>query len=460
MSKKKKPQIKKKHTNKLMRTVNDPVWTIAIAGESILCENDALGLYPEDYNQNNTPLQTTLQKIYKPANNIENYAEKVRNVKNILTDIFDKYLASLSDMDKTLNKYSCRNEIDSFDFRQYVKENDILDEMREIIDKDGDTAILFSSSEFFDIKFTNTVSWRVQRIMYDHLNDGVRYCIIEYRKTKLFDDCVLEIPTAAFVVQYDIVNIINNEECIKTDAYSQKTVDFSRYIKTSTLTEKNADYLKNNNSDPNDYKAIRIGVMGFNNLHNIKNWLSDNHDEMVRSTYRFAKDLFDDLIKEQYCCVMPQQKIETPTALQARNKYIHINLTESLPIAAIVVANHLLKQKKLSRPISANQSETKYGVEITLENKPARKTRMLGDCIRISTEKRPENINEEKLIKYHTPEWERKSHLRHLKSGKIIEIKSQKCKRRCVDMSDIKTKQTAPAIDYIINPSKENPTEE
>ena len=80
---------------------------------------------------------------------------------------------------------------------------------------------------------------------------------------------------------------------------------------------------------------------------------------------------------------------------------------------------------------------------------------MLGSKIEITSEARPIAPDEERIIRYHIPEWGRKAHLRHLKNGKIIEIPAGKCYRRCVDMSNIKSKLSEQAVDYVIKP--ENP---
>ena len=128
----------------------------------------------------------------------------------------------------------------------------------------------------------------------------------------------------------------------------------------------------------------------------------------------------------------------------------HIETINAVVASAILIMNSYLKAKKLSKPVA---SAITYGTDIILQNRSQRKTRMLGNNIKIMSDTRPEPPDHEKLIKYHTPEWERKAHLRHLKNGRVVEIPAGKCYRKCVDMSNVTSLMPQQAVDYIVNPA-------
>lgn len=461
MPKKKKKHGKKppnKKEMKLMRQINGSgtaniTWQFALAdSNAAVINNNPPSMYPDKVDKNNLiyGLAEKFRESYK--NKTKNPLEIIGKDVDLLHSIFDKYLTSLSDMDQSLNKYSHPEQLDSIDLRQYVHESDIFKTMFDIINEKPDIEMLFSPSETFEIKLTDAISYRVRRCVYDPERLGVRYCFVEYRKIMMADGIIFEAPTVVSVVQADIVRVSNktNVENDKAHLPLAVTIDSNSF---GTVEKTSFDMMCENAKDPNDFYAIRIGDLGAKRINHIANWVQNAFD-IERQSRREAYEIILMLYNNQYGAHIPDDLdvFNHPVELGKNNVAVHVNISKTLPIAAVIIANYYLKQKQISRPVQTEKLSVTRKTEIVLENRPERKTRILGNSIRITTETRPQAMTAEKLIKYHTPEWSRKAHLRRLKSGKIIEVKAQTCKRRCIDMPEIIDKRPATKTDLVIVP--------
>lgn len=421
-------------------------WTLGLSDSDAVMINDCQPtMYPMEISDNNL-LYATIKDYSSNKGKHKTSAELKKEIDQnlrILSNAVSGYLSDLSDINQHLNKYTCQEKFDKIDLRQYVSEKELFKEAFHIINEIPDVTMLFSPSETFDIQFTDAMSYRVTRCIYDHINMGVRYCFIEYQKILAADNTVTEIPTYMCVASYDIVHIKEQLTAVNEEAPESKAVPIKQY---TTFPEKdNFDIMVKQAADPNNFYAVRVGDMGAKTLMHMLNYVKNNTD-VPKIQRKTATEMLLMLINNQYGAYLSDKMAEPDVN---RNQKIHYTIAQMVPIAAIIITNYYLRQKALSKPLTDN-TNVLHEAEIILENRPERKTRVLGNTIKITTEKRPVAMTKDKLIKYHTPEWSRKSHLRRLKSGKVVEIKSQTCKRRCVDLSNVTDKRPKPVTDYIV----------
>jgi hypothetical protein len=394
------------------------------------------------------PTYKILKKQYlKSSDDIAVYTEHVKQTKQDIDIQSDKWLKSFSDMDQVLNRYSSASDtppvIDSIDFREYMNVDspdftDMLASANSIINniEDIDISMLWSTQEYVDITVSNSLSYRIKRVLYDHLNDEVRYCCVEYTKFKISDDITVEIPTLEFIMTVCIGKCVDNQVFIANGRTTNLEPHKKDKFHTAVLKT-----LRDSAENPDTFKAVRIGIMGIDSMESMCGHIEKHHDHFSRDRYRFIRDQL------KLICV----DMRRPGVAEI-DRQEQIIMTPSIVAAAIIITNSYLKKKQLSKPVAT--TSVSHETEIILENKPTRKTRKLGNKILITSESRPQAPDKERIIKYHTPEWQCKGHLRRLKSGKIIEIKPHACKRRCVDMTNIKSKLPTQATDYVIAPDK------
>lgn len=387
----------------------------------------------------------SIRKMYlnlKSETGIQDYIDKTASLKSKLEKQFDIWLSDCTDANPVLNKYNtdaARNTIiDTLDFRDYINpeiqnHKDLLPQALLELQENQDITMLWSTQEFVDIKMTDSLSYRVHRVGYDYLNNAMRYCIYEYIKFRISDTEIIEIPTLQIVATVDIGRI-KNKQTMYTGSKSASLEPYKKTPFQNAILEEQASIM----SDPNDFTSVRIGVMGANCLLNTESHLELHHSHWGKTEYRNIRDRIREFCADLYTVMISKEK-----------QAMHQITVVSTVISAIIIANSYLKKHQLSKPVN---SKITHEAEIILQNHPERKTRILGDNIRLTSSKRPQSPDMEKIIKYHTPEWTRKSHLRRLKSGKIIEIPAGKCRRKCVDMDNIKSNLPEKAVDYIIKP--------
>lgn len=382
----------------------------------------------------------SLKKAYlkQTANNdgISEYLEKSAIMKTRLTKQFGIWLSDCVDANPDLDRYSSSKSFDTIDFKDYVKSNNIMHEALQHINENPDISTLWSVSPVIDIFINESVSYRVHRVLYDNINNAMRYCIYEYTKFRISDNDIIEIPTMQIVINVDIVKIRNMSEIIglntiSADSYMSDKMQRNIIETTAKLSE-----------NPNEFYTLRIGIMGCDSPLSTERHLELYHSHWAKPTYRNIRDRI-----REFCFDIYGGNQNGRVNLIKEKQAEHQIIAPSIVMAAIIVTNKYLKNKKLSKPVTDN---IRHEVEIILENQPERKTRMLGNKIRITSEKRPQAPDTERIIKYHTPSWQRKGYLRRLKSGKLVEVKPSICTRRCVDMTKIKSNQEHSVTDYVI----------
>lgn len=391
----------------------------------------------------NDHLTSFLKKIYLRNNPTESdyqvYNTKITDLKTRFEQQMSYSLSCCKDTDPVLNIWSPEAQkavIDTIDFREYIKTEDITTTAFDILQKEADIASFWSPNEFVDIIISDAVFYRVRRILYDTESIGVRYTVCEYNRVHISDTEILTVPINMFVIQYCPMRIENNGNRAICDLDPTKYID---------LADTDREWLECRiKTFENDYRVIETVNLGRIHLGSLAKHMNDHHDHLAKPTYRLFKDMFNKTACDIYGVH------DASYVNQLIND--HLDMTTAMVVSAIIVTNSYLRHKQLSKPIASN---VKHAVEIILQNRPDRKTRILGSKIEITSETRPTAPDEERLIKYHIPEWGRKAHLRHLKNGQVIEIPAGKCQRRCVDMSNVKSKLSEQAVDYVIKP--ENP---
>lgn len=389
----------------------------------------------------NTELAVSYKEFCKSYTKDE-IEECSAKLKNLLESTAADYLARIADIDPRINRYAYRNNIDSFDFRKYNarEHSDILHEMSGIINNNPDITLLFSPSEIFDIILTDAITLRVVRGQYSPEEHSIGYQIIEYTDFCLSDDTTINIPVMIQNIDIRISNILNGEYITNETASG---------LITNRLNAISIKGIQDEQEDSGNINICQMTNKGYCTVADMITAVDHGFLKMTNKNKTTASETLRIIHKIEY--QNPDVTYKMPYPLDNQRE-LHMISSSALCMACIVIANNFLLQKKLSKPITKAVSDIAVNkqVEIILENRPDRKTRMLGACIEISTGKRPVVITEEKLIKYHTPEWMCKGHLRHLKNGRIIEVKPSVHKRRCVDMSNIIDNRPKQAVDYII----------
>lgn len=371
--------------------------------------------------------------------------------------MFDKYMKQISEFDQTLNIYEeTENKYDTIDIRELIRETygnkpDIIRQMNDILnapDFHYDPSWTWSPSQYFTIQITDNLFYRCFRVLYNETCHSARYMVTEYRTLHAIAGHSITIPTLWFFFEITDGRFNLTEHTVTHEAITEHSDNFpyTAYLKgtdehtTDTMEQIMRETYRNTYGEC--FNTLRINCGGILSLTDTMNWLGEN--KRAYKNNKAAYTLLTNFLK-----TTTAQNIYQEYARQSMDFTIHTHIitAASLIIATLVITNKRLKDKKLSRPVKAS-ANIHYETEIILENKPDRKTRLLDDTIRITSETKPEIPTIERIIKYHTPEWERKSYLRHTKSGELKEVKGGICRRRCVDMTNIKNHQMISGTDY------------
>lgn len=389
----------------------------------------------------NQQLARSLKKQYLRANpteaDIRAYDSKIHDLKIRLEQQFGDMLSHCKDISPVLNIWSSDAKtavIDTIDFREYFRTEDITDNAFNALQENPDVSMCWLPSEYADIILSDAVFYRVHRTAYDERTNGVRYNMCEYHRIAMSDNEIITAPIYMCSMEY----------------IPSKIEDIRRNVDAKCATMSNsesADMKKEFNRlchDIPDCKLIEILNMGQIHIGSLSIYMSNNHDNLPKPTYRLFKEMMAMIAHDVYANI---ELSATAFSSELKN---HLCTTTDLLIAAILVTNSFLKQNKLSKPVLRSID---HEIEVILQNRPERKTRVLGSNITITSETRPKTPDKDRIIRYHVPEWQRKAHLRHLKNGKVIEIPAGQCQRRCVDMSNVKNKLPTQGTDYIIRPN-------
>lgn len=372
-------------------------------------------------------------------------------IKNLIQKQCDVYLRNTTDLEQSLNIYDTETNpvTDTIDLREYMnlyfdnQSDDPIKSVRDIINKPDftyDPSWFWSTSEYVDIIITPNLMYKLQRVLYDTIHNEVRYCIVEYQRFRLGSDVYIQIPTLMGIMQFAIVTVDNKS---KTGKYidNYRPLDNNKaYFDIKPFYDKMGrriiDTYSNDYGD--NFKTLHNTTIGYDNFMSIYDDLQKFHRHLDTSAYKA-------LLKTIYAINKNDLYVNPDSETQQ-----HF-LSPSIISSALLLTNYLLKNKKLSKPVKSPKTQNIiHEFDIGNNNQPERKTRVLGQSIKITSNKRPDAPAIDKIIKYHTPEWERKEHLRKLKSGKIVTVRAAKCKRK--SMNGQESKITKTAVDYKIMP--------
>jgi hypothetical protein len=190
-----------------------------------------------------------------------------------------------------------------------------------------------------------------------------------------------------------------------------------------------------------DYKAIELGCMGSQDISDLSYYILETCRKIInKQDLNILRNFLSRTQLHVYYDFRNQSNENIETYHKSRSGGIFAS--------DLFLTNKFLKDKKLSKPVKTGSVQGE--AEIILQNMPMRKTRFLGDKIKISSKSRPATPDMNRIIKYHIPEWERKEHLRKLKDGRIIKVRASHCLRKCVDMHGAKSNLPKTATDYKI----------
>ena len=384
--------------------------------------------------------------------------DELLKIKETIEYYFKKYMTSIVDMDPALNIYDNEKPMtDVIDFRKHMtqhyeqksdtfvkKTNDILYTNEPYV---FDPAMFWSTNEHFDIIVNDNIKYKCRRIGYSNEYKATQYSVIEYQTFWLNQNIFIEIPTLIYLVQFNTMRVdiptmtgkydkqyiplINGEPC--------ETIDIGKYKNDNRIKNIGENIINTfQNTYGDTFTAIQPTIIKDENLVDIRIRFENCHRQFEKKSYELFIKTIQTIIDNMYVFLFADT--------------YHDILSSTLIGSALFITNYLIKQKKLSKPVKPAKT-IKHETEIILENKPERKTRILEDgdsIIEITSDTRPTAPSMDKIIKYHLPEWNRKEHLRHLKSGKIITVKKARCTRRCVDMHGAKSKLPDQATDYQI----------
>lgn len=393
-------------------------------------------------------------------------------------DIFTRFMAHIKDFDMALDlntEISQNTVFDHLDLRDYMKNKfifgpSIFEEVNDFINSDDfeyDPSWLWSTSEYFKIQLSDNLTYVCHRIMYDENYHAARYLCVEYRRFHMVGDQYIEIPVLWFYFQVTDANVNMDTLTASHNAIMEPkefpdTWKFETYYKGAKASRP-VDRMDNTFVDSyvdkygRYFKALRLNIGGMLFLPDMVDFIIlDKKGYVGKHANTQTAGRINSIMRAE---VYPSfQRAKTPKEaeeLSAVALKTHLITAASLIATSLFVTNKRLKEKKLSKPIHITNpdSSVTYKSEIILENQPERKTRILGDNIKITSEKRPEIPTMDRIIKYHTPEWGRKEHLRRLSSGKVVKVKAATCKRKCVDMHGAKSNLPQQGVDYKLTPS-------
>lgn len=433
--------------------------------------------------------QNTHSSTYQRFNSADKATDEHFTRMAVVTDaIFRKFTESVNDFEPALSiREKSVDNFDVIDFSDYIEkdcqERDMIAQARDIVnspDFSFDPSWLWSTNKFFTIVITPSLFYLCKRVAYDQIANAARYQIVEYRAISCgkytegisedmmctfvgehYGERCLYVPTVLLEFQAGCVEIDTEEcECKDLVSHPSEFLAWSTYAKElKAHADKNLkhDTLFDGVVDGYvsvcgpKFRSISINLLGWRTAFDIMPWMK-RYEKLISSKigvadYRSAHSLlshtyYNDIYSDF-------QNVNSDFV-----ERFHVLAAASTVTSALIHVNKRLKDKKLSRPVRQVADSIKHEKQIVLENKPERKTRILDSSIIITSDAKPDTPTMEKIIRYHVPEWGRKSHLRRTKSGKLVEVKSSVCRRKCVDMSDVINKQTSSGTDYIVKGSK------
>ena len=387
---------------------------------------------------------------------------RVLDVRNYIHSVFNDYIANTKDFDQALNiwhKLSDTTVADTLDFTDftdnaYAENLDAAEKAYDIINTLGDSfdvSWLWSTSQHFDIIVSPRLMYKLVRIGYSDVRESVMYGFVEYERYNLTDDIYITIPMIQGVMDVycdkfliDNTGKINIKHCeqLNLNEYYDENVHFIKNVTDSCIQKYG-----------NGFNTVRIDLLGecFANQINI-----NEHKKIVHNGEKKKSGLYNVLVD-----IMTKYALKDLDEVKSAGNKGYVATYRMLRAmstitASLIISNKLLKDKKLSKPVKDCSVSDPVTIrhEMDIRNQPERKTRILGNNIKIASAERPAVPTMERVIKYHVLEWGRKEHFRKLKSGKIVHVKAAQCTRKCIDKTGTKSNQNKQATDYKIKPEQ------
>lgn len=359
-------------------------------------------------------------------------------VKEFVEVWFNYAMSNCVDVPQEMNILSAESQkavIDRIDIREYMNENGEYPQIAldgiSCIQEIGDIGALWSTNQFVDLIISDSIFVRMYRDGYNAENGSIKYIMDIHTKFRLTDNVCINIPTCrhAFEIGLTGERVIpsrkypnpNNLGILEVDIKSRngiKVYETKRGL-TPYFRPKGTILF----SDIASYLAIK------------RKWEDDS-----------GKLAMIELLKR-----IDLDRSFSKQVLVANRKISNIeSVILDLALYAIVLANKYIKEKKVSRP------HTKYDIKIgefEPTERPDRKRRILGNLIKMDSEESPQVLTVERIINFHVTEWGRKAHLRHMKDGRVIEVKASQCKRKCSEAVRKTKVAKLQATDYSIKNS-------
>ena len=386
-----------------------------------------------------------------------------------LERVFSSYIRTHKNLNKSLNIYdknSCVATADMIDMRDYVKpceksqgwlSRDILAEATEIINNNPDPCLLWSTSEYIHLKYDPAFEYLIHRVDFDQNTNTIRYEIAGYYNCRFIKNNVIKIP----VFQTDLIaRIIDIQDLRAEIDENRKEIESSDDVDTAGWAKLDVDAYEEltTRRNPPVENAIVFHTNGITSAPDLTKYCN----QYTKKTVTNAKDqhIVLQLLRAAYAVCIDYDNSKNSS--QDDDKYIedaynYLRQMVCQPLAAIVLVNKLIADKKLSQPINkksqpAHTKVTFEPADISDTASPVRKTRHLGSNITIVSQTRPTVANRDKIIRYITMQWGRKEHLRHYKNGKIVKIKATTVHRKCDDKIARKSNQpVSTPVSYVID---------
>ena len=370
--------------------------------------------------------------------------DKIQSLSKKITGVFKEILSNCKDVPDIMNVWSEKSNntvIDTLNFSECISKEDRYNVMNEDAIRGlqviGDISALWSVSDTVDIILSDKMFMRVNRVNFDENDRTIEYCVYAYRKIKISDDNLIVVPIDCMSIKLGLIG---------------KKLEFDEKVNSEDMDKQIGNRIGlrvryNKNMTPvceyvNGLKVI-ARINGDFNLGNMLTHLINNHKHLSKDEYKTIRECLTNITYD-VCGTNAEEYI-----FNELNKICA--LSSSFVTSAIIIANKFIHKKEVSKTTNA---EVKHIVGDEILKRPERKKCLLGDSIVFESSTIPKAMGIDKIIKYHIPEWDRKEHLRHLKSGKVIKVKASQCKRRCVNITS-RHKLEKQGIDYVVKSKKE-----
>lgn len=391
----------------------------------------------------------------------------------------NNFITNTQDMDQSLNISNTEPKpvFDTIDFTDFIKSNDLYKTVNDILnteDFEYDPSYLFSPNQYFEIIFSENLIFRCKRIDYNQERKATEYQVIVYQKFSFkFDNDdyidkwfpVFEMYTCASPSEYNtetkIIKPLMDTFLNNTESSQLKMLSFDANPTTVFAEKNNSLITAYCNRYGNTFRAMDTAILGADGIRSFMGYAKYNIKNLSKGDFNITNAALAECSITHLGIHNLNEPYMTNFGYEIKNRETLYNYKECCEFVEIATAvnyaifyiNKLLKDKKLSSLIKNPVHKVKRTIEINTDEDTAadiRQTRILGENICFKSSSRPKPQDVEHIIRYSTPEWGRREHLRKLKSGKIIKIKSSICKRHCIDNNTSEKEIKTKGIDYKI----------